>query len=256
MGQRNVAAASVVSFGFGSVLLITAFYLPIWYQAIKGTSAVDSGIQLLPYFLITVVFVIGSGVLVSKIGYHTPVLNVGTAIAVVACGLFTTFTVDTSKAEAIGFQVVIGTGLGLALIQSQNAVQTVLSRGDIPVGITTITFSQFLGGTIFVSVCQSILTNTLKSKLSSSIPDLDVQQLSSTGATNLKNLVSEKMLPILLAAYNKGIVNVFYVSPAVALLAFVASLSLERRSVRQPVAVEEDKAEEKGDSGHAEAENV
>lgn len=245
-----------MSFGFGSVLLILTFYLPIWYQAIKGLSAVGSGIRLLPYFLITVAFVIGSGILVSKIGYYTPVLNVGTAIAVISCGLFTTFTINTSKAEAIGYQVLAGAGLGLALIQSNNAVQTVLSREDIPVGVTIITFSQFLGGTIFISVCQSILTNTLKTQLSTKIPGLDVQKLSSTGATNLKNLVSKEMLPILLAAYNKGIVNVFYVSLGVALLAFVSSLFLEWRTVRQEVVVADDKIEEKEADSHPHVENV
>lgn len=103
--QRSVAAASAVSLGFGAALLVLTFYLPIWYQAIKGLSAVAAGIRLLPYFLVTVFFVIASGILVSKIGYYTPVLNVGAAILVVGCGLFTTVHVGSSNATLIGFQV-------------------------------------------------------------------------------------------------------------------------------------------------------
>jgi MFS family permease len=104
-GQRSVAAATATSFGFGSVLTILTFYLPIWYQAIKGLSAEAAGIRLLPYFLATVAFVITSGFLVSKVGYYTPVLNVGLALTVICCGLLTTFRVETSTAESIGFQV-------------------------------------------------------------------------------------------------------------------------------------------------------
>ncbi len=87
LGQRSIAAAAVVSLGFGSALVILTFYLPIWYQAIKGQSAVSAGIRLLPYFLGTTVFVIGSGILVSKMGYYTPVVVVGIALMIVGTGL-------------------------------------------------------------------------------------------------------------------------------------------------------------------------
>jgi MFS family permease len=102
--QRSIAAATAVSLAFGSTLIILTFYLPIWFQAIKGQSAVGAGIRLLPYFLSTVVFVIGSGVLVSKVGYYTPVLIVGTAVLIVGCGLVTTFEADTNRGEWIGYQ--------------------------------------------------------------------------------------------------------------------------------------------------------
>lgn len=245
IGQRSVAAATAVSFGFGSALIILTFYLPIWYQAIKGLSAAGSGIRLLPYFLATVLFVIGSGVLVSKIGYYTPVTNVGMALVVISCGLFTTFRPDTSTAESIGFQIIASAGLGLTLIQSNNAVQTVLSREDIPVGVTIVNFAQLAGGTIFISVCQAILTQTLKTQLSTKIPGLDVQKLSSTGATDLTKLVPEELLPILLTAYNKAIVNVFYCVLGVACVGLVASFFLEWRTVKQQVEVAEDEVKEK-----------
>jgi hypothetical protein len=102
--QRSIAAATAVSLAFGSTLIILTFYLPIWFQAIKGQSAVGAGIRLLPYFLSTVVFVIGSGFLVSKVGYYTPVLIVGTAVLIVGCGLVTTFEADTNRGEWIGYQ--------------------------------------------------------------------------------------------------------------------------------------------------------
>jgi MFS family permease len=103
--KRSIAAGTAVSFGFGSTLIVVTFYLPIWYQAIKGLSAVDAGVRMLPYFLVTVFFVIGSGVIVSKTGYYTPWLIAGTALLTIGCGLLTTFRVDTSTATSIGFQV-------------------------------------------------------------------------------------------------------------------------------------------------------
>ena len=123
--------------------------------------------------------------------------------------------------------------MGLTLIQPNNAVQTVLSREDIPIGITIITFAQFLGGSIFVTVCQAVLSNTLRAQLSSKIPGLDVGKLSQTGATDLSQLVPKDKLPVLLVAYNEALVNVFYCALAVSCVAFVASFFLEWRTMRK-----------------------
>ena len=103
--QRSIAAASIVSLGFGSALIIITFYLPIWYQAVKGLSAVQAGVHMLGYFLTTVVFVIGSGILVSKTGYYRPWMNIGTAIGIAGAGALSTLSPHTSNGEALGFQV-------------------------------------------------------------------------------------------------------------------------------------------------------
>ena len=105
ISQRSIAAGAVVSLGIGSTLVTLTFYLPIWFQAIKGQSAVSAGERLLPYFLGTTLFVIGSGFVVSKTGYYTPPLIAGTALMVVGCGLLTTFRVDTNSGEWVGYQV-------------------------------------------------------------------------------------------------------------------------------------------------------
>jgi MFS family permease len=97
--QRSIAAGVFVSLGLGAALIIPTFYLPIWFQAIKGTTAVNAGIRLLPLFLGTVVFVIGSGIAISKSGYYAPWLIVGCAIRVIGAGLLTTFRVDTSTGQ-------------------------------------------------------------------------------------------------------------------------------------------------------------
>ncbi|KAH7305758.1 major facilitator superfamily domain-containing protein [Stachybotrys elegans] len=232
ISQRSIAAASAASLGFGSALIIITFYLPIWYQAIQGLSAVDAGIRLLAYFLSTVFFVIGSGALVSKLGYYTPLMILGTAIMIVGCGLLSTVRVNSPDAEVVGFQVLFGVGMGLALIQPINAGQTVLSREDIPTGLTVINFMNFVGGTVFVGVCQSILTHTLTDELRRNVPDLDVASILRNGATSLSGSVTPEQRPLFINAYNAGLVNVFYCAMALSAFAFIASCFLEWRTVK------------------------
>lgn len=123
--------------------------------------------------------------------------------------------------------------MGLSLAQANNAAQTVLSREDIPIGVTILTFTQFFGGAIFVSVCQAILSHTLRAQLSTRIPGFNAAQLSGTGTTNLSRLVPMDQLPTLLAAYNDAIVNVFYCALAVSCVAFVTSFFVEWKTVKK-----------------------
>ena len=74
----------------------TVYYLPIWFQAIKGNSAVESGIHLLPQVIALVISSIATGVLTSRTGYYTPFLLVGICITAIGAGLLTTLNVDTT----------------------------------------------------------------------------------------------------------------------------------------------------------------
>ncbi|MCJ1316008.1 hypothetical protein MMC15_001328 [Xylographa vitiligo] len=230
--QRSIAACTVVSLGTGAILIIVSFYLPIWSQAIQGTSAAQAGVRLLPYFLVTVIFVIGSGIGVSKLGYYTPFLIVGFALLSVATGLLTTLHVDSTIGEWIGYQILVGGGIGLGLIQCNNAALTVLGKEDISTGVTILNFVSQMGGSIFVSICQTILSSTLQSQLASTLPNFDTAEIATSGATEIRNMVSTQQLPILLEAYNAGINNVFYCALGLSCLSFVASFFVEWKSVK------------------------
>lgn len=120
----------------------------------------------------------------------------------------------------------------MTLQQCIMAAQTVLAKKDIAIGLTVIAFSQFLAGTIFITICQTILTNTLTSQLSRQLPGFDSSSLANAGATQIQNLVTQEELPIVLAAYSNGIDHVFYVSLAASCLAFLGSFFIEWKSVR------------------------
>ncbi|KAF4550228.1 Efflux pump roqT-like protein 1 [Elsinoe fawcettii] len=230
--QRTIAAGALAYIGVGAVLVIAAFYLPIWFQVVQGITASEAGLRLIPYFLSTVIFAIISGVAVSKIGYYTPFLIFGSALLIAGNGAFTSIHPGIGKGEYIGFQILLGSGVGLCLQQPINAAQTVLADRDIPTGITVLTFAQILGSTVFVSICQAIVSQTLKSELARGLPGFDASSIGDIGATDIRKLVSTQELLVVLAAYNSGIRNVFYCTIGASVLALGGSLALEWRTVR------------------------
>jgi hypothetical protein len=205
--------------------------LPIWFQAIQGVTAVNSGIKLLPLVL-ALVFATGStGALVSRIGYYTPVLLVGNVLMAVGAGLLTTLQVDTPQSKWIGYEFLFGFGLGATFQTPNVAAQTVLRTRDVPVGTALIMFGQLLGGAIFISVGQNVLNNQLLARLGH-LEGFDPGHLKNNGATTLTDLPDHVKAEVL-DAYNEALRRVFQVALILACLSMVGAVFMEWRSVKK-----------------------
>jgi hypothetical protein len=101
--NRTIAAACVFGAGIGGSFFIFIYYIPIWFQAIKGTSAVDAGIYSLSLILADTVAIGGSGALATKFGQYAPFFIASSVVASIGAGLITLFTVNTGQAAWAGF---------------------------------------------------------------------------------------------------------------------------------------------------------
>jgi predicted MFS family arabinose efflux permease len=229
--QRSVAAAVFFGFFNGAGMMVMIYYLPIWFQAIKGVSAVKSGIMLLPMILSVVAGSISSGIIISRVGYYNPFFLLSSIIMPIGAGLITTFTPTTGHAKWIGYQVIFGLGLGFGAQQPLNVIQTVLGRSDIATGSALVMFLRFLGSAVFLPVAQNIFINSLVSKLTN-LPGIDADAITNGGATELRGLVSKENLDKLLADYNMAIVDVFYMVVATTSVTIFGSVLVEWRSLK------------------------
>jgi len=232
ISQRSMACAAWFSFCLGGAFFVLIYFVPIWFQAIKGVSATDSGIRNLPMILGLVIMSIISGILISKIGYYTPFMIVSSVMMAIGVGLISTWKVNTGHSEWIGYQAIFGFGVGLAMQQSLIAAQTVLHIDDVPIGTSVVMFCQTLGGALFISVAQNIFTNRLLSGLAQVVPDLNPGIVLATGATSLKDAIDPKFLGGVLFVYNRALTNTFYISVAMASLSIIGALGMEWKSVK------------------------
>ena len=207
-------------------------YLPTWFQAIKGVTAVQSGIDTIPLVLALVLGAISAGQLTGRIGYYTPFMYISGLIMPIGAGLITMFTVDTGKGKWIGFQILAGFGIGMGMQQGALAAQTVLSKKDVPTGVSLMFFCQMLGGAIFVSVGQNVLDSKLVSGLTELVQGLSPEDIVNTGATELRSAVPAPVLLKVLVAYNSALRETFIVATAIGALAILGSLLVEWRSVK------------------------
>jgi EmrB/QacA subfamily drug resistance transporter len=230
--QRSVAASAWFGVSLGAAFFLFVYYLPIWFQAIKGVSATKSGIMSLPLILGVVICSVVAGGLVTTFGYYAPFMIASSVLMAIGAGLLTTFKVNTGHTEWIGYQALFGIGVGLGMQQILIAVQTALPAADIPTGTAIVMFFQTLGGALFISVGQNVFTNKLVSGLKAAVPDLDPAIVLRTGATELRSAIGEQYRAGVLRAYNDALTNSYYVAVALATLSIVGSLAVEWKSVK------------------------
>ncbi|KAI0376684.1 major facilitator superfamily domain-containing protein [Hypomontagnella monticulosa] len=245
MKQRSIAAATWFGFWNGAGLMALTYYLPIWFQAVKGVSAVESGIMLLPLVLSTVITSLVSGALVSKIGYYAPFFLASSIAMPIGAGLLTTLTPSSGDGQWIGYQILLGIGLGFGSQQPFNVVQTELSKKDVPIGSSVIIFARFLGSAIFLPVAQTIFLNNMVSNVAN-LPEVSPSAVTDGGVTDLRNLVSGDDLDALLSDYNAAIIDVFYMVIATCILTMFGSIFVKWVNLKARAKEQTDTAKNKG----------
>jgi MFS family permease len=237
--KRSVWSAGFFVMCLGGAFLGSVYYLPIWFQAVKDASAVGSGIMNLPMLVSMVLCSVVAGAAVTMWGYYTPFMLAGGAIAAIGYGLTILFEPDTNTATWIGYQIVIGAGVGIGFQQPLMAVQTVLNIEDVPTGMSLIVFLQTLGGALFVAVSQNVFTNKLVEFVGQYVPEIpDPASILMIGATSVKDIDPPSLLPALKLAYNDALVQTFIVFTALAAVSVIGAAVVEWKSVKgKPVEV-------------------
>lgn len=232
--QRSVLCGTIYAICIGGALVTMLYVLAEWFQAVKGVSAVQSGIDNIPMVLSLVVGAIISGATVTHTGYYMPWVYLCTILMSVGAGLITTFHQGIGHSSWIGFQVLFGFGLGVGMQQPVLAAQTVLPQADVPIGIALMFFAQSLGGAVFVCVAQSLYTYHLSVNLRN-VSGINADAILRAGTIGLAKIVPADKLTEVLDIYNSALQKSFYVALAVCCLSLLPALGMEWKSTKKKV---------------------
>ncbi|APA14669.1 hypothetical protein sscle_13g094390 [Sclerotinia sclerotiorum 1980 UF-70] len=235
--NRNTVCAFIFSAFFGTGFFSLSYYLPVYFQSVKGSSALHAGIQMLPLLIACTISSTGTGALISALGYYTPIMIICMMLFAIGSGLLTTLSLTTSYARNAGFQVLTGLGVGVGFESGIIVAQTVMPIKQIPVAISCVSLFMTLGGAVFVPVSQTLFQNRLVGGIEERAPGLDATAFLDSGVTEIRVLLKpwgqEGQLEKVLEAYVEGLRATFWVSSACAIGGFLAVCGLEWRSVRK-----------------------
>ncbi|KAL2842719.1 major facilitator superfamily domain-containing protein [Aspergillus pseudoustus] len=226
-----IAYSSVFMIVFSGAYFTIVYYLPIWFQAIKGASAVNSGIMCLPLMLSMVLFSFITGGGVTATGKSLPFFIMATILSTTGAGLVTTLETDTGHQKWIGYQVLVSAGVGMGVQLPVITAQAVLPAPDIPVGTAIVTFCQTFSGAIFVAVSQALFANRLRSGILATVSGISPSIVQQIGATNLDAVINQEHMPAVREVYNEALVSTWYLAVAlfVASVVIVGAMALKMR---------------------------
>ncbi|KAK9387169.1 major facilitator superfamily domain-containing protein [Lipomyces mesembrius] len=229
--QRSIFLGMLYALSVGGSMITLVYFVPLWFQAINGVSAVQSGINTLPLVLSLVIAAIISGGTITRTGWYNPWMILCSFLMAIRAGLLTTFQVDTGAAKWIGYQCLFGFGLGMGMHQASLAAQAVLAKKDVPIGVSLMFFAQSLGGAVFICVGQSVFSNELVTGLNQ-ISGIDPMIIFATGATELRHVIAPEDFAAVLVNYNEALVKAFIVALAVAAFSILPALGMEWKNVK------------------------
>ncbi|KAH8693846.1 major facilitator superfamily transporter [Talaromyces proteolyticus] len=236
-----VLFGALYAFCFDSAFYSLVYYVPLWFQAVEGVSAEESGIRYLALVLSLVVTIFLGGWAVTKVGYFQPFMLLGSALLATGAGLLSTLVPSSGKGRWIPYQMLAGLGIGIATQQAVVAIQALLSGEDVNIGIALAIFTQCFGPTVFITVSQAVFEGTLTNGLNNHLPGLvSPSQIKNLGATELRDLVSPVQFPILLEVYNYALSRTYLTASIMAALSGPLVFCMGWRKLPSPEELGED----------------
>jgi EmrB/QacA subfamily drug resistance transporter len=187
--SASVMAIFLAAMGFFTAVV----FLPRWFQVVAGTSATESGYQILPMLAGLILSATISGQLVARTGRYKALI--GTSLVVLAVGLFllTNLRSDTERPLLWLWMAITGLGIGPSFAVFTLVVQNAVPVNELGVGTSSITLFQQVGGTVGLAITGSLFGSSLLAEMPKQIaaqgvpPDL-AAQFAQGGGQALNNL--------------------------------------------------------------------
>jgi hypothetical protein len=158
-------------------------------------------------------------------GIFNPFLIAGPAVAAIGGGLLSTLDQSSSASEWIGYQIVLGVGVGACLTIPIMLAGVVVKPKDVSTSTAIIVFAQSIGGAMILTTAQGIFQNELVRLLRHSVPDLDPLIVISLGASdNAKSLLPPESLARIFDAFVSALGHTFVLAVPIAGISFLVSL--------------------------------
>ena len=158
------AAALGVTFFHGFVFISSSYYLPLYFQAIRGAAPIQSGVDLLPTAISLAISSIACGVWIKKVGTFLPPIYFGMFMMTLGFGLFIDFNATSSWPKLIIYQIIAGLGIGPVFQAPIIALQAHINPRDIGTATATLGFVRQLATSTSVVIGEVVFQNQMKMK--------------------------------------------------------------------------------------------
>ncbi|KAM0720750.1 hypothetical protein Q7P37_004887 [Cladosporium fusiforme] len=221
--RYNWSGAFFMVFFSGSYFVIL-YYLPIYFQSVHNATPIGSGVRMLALIIPLTFAAIAQGFAFTRIGIVPVFWLIGGSLGAIGSGLFYTMDEATGTGKWIGFQIIVGSAVGLTTQVALQNAQVQVSFEDLSQATAIINFCLTVGGSFFISAAQCGFNNQLIKHFIENLPDLNPALALSTGATQIRTASTPEQVPIVISGYITGLQTVFVITTAAFGFAVVVGL--------------------------------
>ncbi|KAI0834691.1 multidrug resistance protein fnx1 [Hypoxylon sp. FL0890] len=175
-GNRTSAVVMIVTFISSALLYWVMFFMPVYFQAVLGSSASYAGVQVLPSLIVAVPVSIVSVLALSRFGRYKPIHLTGFTAITIGLGLMTLLNNHSTTAEWVVFQIINSIGNGTLLNSLLPACQASLTEPDQ--AATTAVWSSIRSfGSIWGVIIPAAIFNNRFEQLAWRIADPEARSL-------------------------------------------------------------------------------
>ncbi|KAG7863869.1 hypothetical protein KL919_001184 [Ogataea angusta] len=174
----SVAIMMTQNFLFGMVFFANMYFMPLYFQLVRGWSSYQSACLTLPVVVVQALTSTISGILISHFQHYNFIIIPGFGLWLL--GLCLEFALFTKSVPMVGicFIVVVqGLGVGSVFQPTIIALQAHTRLPDRAVVIATRNFNRSVGAAVGMASCSAIMSNQFRSKLRSSNVGLTSEQI-------------------------------------------------------------------------------
>ncbi|RJQ78639.1 DHA2 family efflux MFS transporter permease subunit [Pseudonocardiaceae bacterium YIM PH 21723] len=225
------SVAGILAFIVGFAMLGALSYLPTYMQYVRGVSATDSGVRMLPMVFGLLIASTFAGNMVSKTGRYKIFPILGSIGITIGLYLLSTLDAHTSILRSSLFMLVLGVGIGLGMQVLTIVVQNNVDFADLGVATSGVTFLRSIGSSFGAAIFGTIYAGQLSGHLEQ-IPvpaGVDPRALQ---VPQLLHKLPEQVAAPFIQAYVDSLHTVFLYAAPVGVLALLVAFFLKEVPLR------------------------
>ncbi|KAL7904965.1 major facilitator superfamily transporter [Trichoderma velutinum] len=214
--HRTAGLAAVAVVCTSTSYAVSLYYLPLFFAFARRASPIGAAIHIIPFIGVFIIAVIVSSILMPKLGYYAPFYVVAGAMMVIGGSLMAQITPATHNSVIMGFQSLIGFGVGLVFSNSYSVANASLHDPEARLSSAAlfniasmggIALALVIAGCIYQNVGFRYLHSTLKPF---GFDDRDIREALSGLASPILHSDNSALQDAVVHNVTKVIANLFY----------------------------------------------
>ncbi|KAG0318173.1 hypothetical protein BGZ99_005819 [Dissophora globulifera] len=228
---RNIWSTYGALFFTGMSFFGILFYLPVYFQVVKGESATIGGLETIPFILGLTITSLGSGVWALKKGTYAFFPAMGNILFIAGSALCILFDVYTKRVVTVFVLMLCGLAVGFTTQSSTLAVQAAVKPKYMATVTALVQFVRSLGQVFGVAIMGSVFNNKLEDSLVQEFPTDPTILRVILDYSSIYDYLPEQRL-VILKSFVHGLRYAFYCCVAFCVIAFVISCFIQHKELK------------------------